>query len=159
MPTIAYLANQFPSPVEPYVLDEIMALRRTGVEVVPCSAWQASAKHGSARIVIGGRNLMPDEIEVESDALWRLAVSLPPADGLGVPRASAVSRSGISIPPLEGALPYGIGRLRSSCVSRTWSAPHSCPPWILRRVDRAGCRAITRHQLQYDFARLGSAGT
>ena len=41
MPTIAYLANQFPSPVEPYVVDEILALRRAGVEVVPCSAWQA----------------------------------------------------------------------------------------------------------------------
>jgi colanic acid/amylovoran biosynthesis glycosyltransferase len=40
MPTIAYLANQFPSPVEPYVVDEILALRKTGVEVVPCSAWQ-----------------------------------------------------------------------------------------------------------------------
>ena len=41
MPTIAYLANQFPSPVEPYVVDEILALRKAGVEVVPCSAWQA----------------------------------------------------------------------------------------------------------------------
>ena len=40
MPTIAYLANQFPSPVEPYVVDEILALRQIGVEVVPCSAWQ-----------------------------------------------------------------------------------------------------------------------
>ena len=40
MPTIAYLANQFPSPVEPYVVDEILALRKIGVEVVPCSAWQ-----------------------------------------------------------------------------------------------------------------------
>src|SRR4029079_9284450 len=41
MPTIAYLANQFPSPVEPYVVDEILALRKAGVEGVPCSAWQA----------------------------------------------------------------------------------------------------------------------
>jgi len=31
MPTIAYLANQFPSPVEPYVVDEILALRKAGV--------------------------------------------------------------------------------------------------------------------------------
>jgi colanic acid/amylovoran biosynthesis glycosyltransferase len=35
--TIAYLANQFPSPVEPYVFEEIEELRRRGVEVIPCS--------------------------------------------------------------------------------------------------------------------------
>lgn len=34
MLTTAYLANQFPSPVEPYVLDEIKELRRHGVKVV-----------------------------------------------------------------------------------------------------------------------------
>lgn len=38
MRTIAYLANQFPSPVEPYVMDEIRELRRRGVRVIPCSA-------------------------------------------------------------------------------------------------------------------------
>jgi colanic acid/amylovoran biosynthesis glycosyltransferase len=36
--TVAYLANQFPSPVEPYVFEEIEQLRRRGVEVIPCSA-------------------------------------------------------------------------------------------------------------------------
>lgn len=34
MMTVAYLANQFPSPVEPYVEDEIEELRRRGVEVI-----------------------------------------------------------------------------------------------------------------------------
>jgi colanic acid/amylovoran biosynthesis glycosyltransferase len=34
MPRIAYLANQFPSPVEPYVVEEIEELRRRGVHVV-----------------------------------------------------------------------------------------------------------------------------
>ena len=34
MRTVAYLANQFPSPVEPYVVDEIEELRRRGVEVI-----------------------------------------------------------------------------------------------------------------------------
>ena len=34
MTTVAYLANQFPSPVEPYVVDEIEELRRRGVEVI-----------------------------------------------------------------------------------------------------------------------------
>jgi colanic acid/amylovoran biosynthesis glycosyltransferase len=38
MPTVAYLANQFPSPVEPYVGEEIEELRRRGVTVIPCSA-------------------------------------------------------------------------------------------------------------------------
>jgi glycosyltransferase involved in cell wall biosynthesis len=38
MPTIAYLTNQFPSPVEPYVVAEIRELRRRGVEVISCSA-------------------------------------------------------------------------------------------------------------------------
>jgi colanic acid/amylovoran biosynthesis glycosyltransferase len=38
MPTVAYLANRFPSPVEPYVTDEIRELRRRGVTVISCSA-------------------------------------------------------------------------------------------------------------------------
>jgi colanic acid/amylovoran biosynthesis glycosyltransferase len=42
MPTIAYLANQYPSPVEPYVTREIMELRRCGVDVIPCTAWHAA---------------------------------------------------------------------------------------------------------------------
>jgi len=36
MPTIAYIANEFPSPVEPYVGEEILELRRRGMPVVPC---------------------------------------------------------------------------------------------------------------------------
>jgi len=35
--TVAYLANQFPSPVEPYVGEEIEELRSRGVRVVTCS--------------------------------------------------------------------------------------------------------------------------
>lgn len=38
MPIIAYLANHFPSPVEPYVFEEIRELRRRGIDVIPCSA-------------------------------------------------------------------------------------------------------------------------
>ncbi|MBZ5650145.1 MAG: glycosyltransferase family 4 protein [Acidobacteriia bacterium] len=43
MPTVAYLANQFPSPVEPYVFEEIGELRRRGVQVIPCSARRTDA--------------------------------------------------------------------------------------------------------------------
>ncbi len=38
LPTVAYLTNSFPSPVEPYVVEEIQELRRRGVTVLPCSA-------------------------------------------------------------------------------------------------------------------------
>jgi len=38
MPTIAYLANQFPVGVEPYVASEIQELGRRGIHVIACSA-------------------------------------------------------------------------------------------------------------------------
>jgi colanic acid/amylovoran biosynthesis glycosyltransferase len=38
MRTLAYISNVFPSPVEPYVAQEIGELRRRGVVVIPCSA-------------------------------------------------------------------------------------------------------------------------
>ncbi len=37
MPVVAYIANQFPSAVEPYVVEEIEELRRHGVEVIATS--------------------------------------------------------------------------------------------------------------------------
>ena len=43
MPIVAYLANQFPSPVEPYVAQEIQELRKCGVTIIPCSARRASS--------------------------------------------------------------------------------------------------------------------
>jgi colanic acid/amylovoran biosynthesis glycosyltransferase len=42
MATFAYLTNQFPSPVEAYVADEIQELRSRGVTVIPCSARHAT---------------------------------------------------------------------------------------------------------------------
>lgn len=42
MTTIAYIANQFPSPLEPYVTDEISELRRRDVEVICCSGKRVS---------------------------------------------------------------------------------------------------------------------
>ena len=38
MSVIAYIANEFPSPVEPYVQDEIRALRRRGATVIATTA-------------------------------------------------------------------------------------------------------------------------
>lgn len=37
MTTVAYIANKFPSSIEPYVMDEISELRRRGVRVICCS--------------------------------------------------------------------------------------------------------------------------
>jgi colanic acid/amylovoran biosynthesis glycosyltransferase len=45
MPTVAYLANQFPVAVEPYVTDEIQELRRRGVKVVSGSVRRPNASH------------------------------------------------------------------------------------------------------------------
>jgi colanic acid/amylovoran biosynthesis glycosyltransferase len=44
--TVAYLANMFPSPVEPYVGDEIAELRQRGVRVVTGSVRRAPSQHG-----------------------------------------------------------------------------------------------------------------
>ena len=41
--TVAYLANQFPAAVEPYVGEEIQELRRRGVEVIPGSVRRPDA--------------------------------------------------------------------------------------------------------------------
>ncbi len=38
--TVAYIANQFPSSIEPYVMDEISELRKRGVRVICCSGKQ-----------------------------------------------------------------------------------------------------------------------
>jgi colanic acid/amylovoran biosynthesis glycosyltransferase len=46
MLTVAYLANRFPSPVEPYVDDEIRELRNRGIRVIAGSVRKASADQG-----------------------------------------------------------------------------------------------------------------
>jgi colanic acid/amylovoran biosynthesis glycosyltransferase len=46
MLTVAYLANQFPSPVEPYVGEEIEELRRRGVRVITGSVWKRRTANG-----------------------------------------------------------------------------------------------------------------
>ena len=44
MTTVAYIANEFPSPLEPYVMDEIGELRRRGVRVICCSGRRVPRK-------------------------------------------------------------------------------------------------------------------
>jgi colanic acid/amylovoran biosynthesis glycosyltransferase len=70
MLTIAYLANQFPSPVEPYVGEEIAELRSRGIRVVPGTVRPARVRNmGNSfkddRIVI-----RPVRFVVLFNALW-----------------------------------------------------------------------------------------
>jgi len=46
--TVAYLANEFPSPVEPYVVEEIEELRRLGVRVIAGSVRKPAPDAASA---------------------------------------------------------------------------------------------------------------
>jgi colanic acid/amylovoran biosynthesis glycosyltransferase len=55
MTTIAYIANEFPSPVEPYVIDEITELRRRGADVICCS----------------GKRVSPNELSLVERAFWK----------------------------------------------------------------------------------------
>jgi len=47
MLTVAYLANQFPSRVEPYVAEEIEELKRRGVRVIAGSVRKAAGEGSS----------------------------------------------------------------------------------------------------------------
>ena len=47
--TVAYLANQFPAAVEPYVGEEIQELRRRGVRVIPGSVRRPDAAQHARR--------------------------------------------------------------------------------------------------------------
>jgi glycosyltransferase involved in cell wall biosynthesis len=48
MTTVAYIANQFPSALEPYVKDEINELRRRGIRVICCSGKRVAPRDLSA---------------------------------------------------------------------------------------------------------------
>jgi len=67
--TVAYLANEFPSAVEPYVLEEIEELRRLGVQVIAGSVRRtadgASASNDAPQIV-----LRPPQAVILLRALW-----------------------------------------------------------------------------------------
>jgi glycosyltransferase involved in cell wall biosynthesis len=55
MTAVAYIANEFPSPLEPYVMDEISELRHRGVRVVCCS----------------GKRVSPCELSLAERAFWK----------------------------------------------------------------------------------------
>jgi len=70
MLTVAYLANQFPSAVEPYVGDEIEELRRRGVSVVAGTVRKARATEGLADACEPEVALQPLGAMVLLPALW-----------------------------------------------------------------------------------------
>jgi colanic acid/amylovoran biosynthesis glycosyltransferase len=55
MTSIAYIANEFPSSLEPYVIDEITELRRRGAEVICCS----------------GKRVSPKDLSLTERAFWK----------------------------------------------------------------------------------------
>jgi colanic acid/amylovoran biosynthesis glycosyltransferase len=55
MTTVAYIANEFPSPLEPYVIDEIAELRRRGAQVICCS----------------GKRVSPNDLSLAERAFWK----------------------------------------------------------------------------------------
>jgi colanic acid/amylovoran biosynthesis glycosyltransferase len=63
MLTIAYLANQFPAAVEPYVGEEIQELRRRGVKVIPGSVRKPDASQRRSA------NADPDSADPDSEIL------------------------------------------------------------------------------------------
>jgi colanic acid/amylovoran biosynthesis glycosyltransferase len=62
MTTIAYIANEFPSSLEPYVMDEIVELRRRGAQVICCS----------------GKRVVPDDLRPSEQAFWKETLFFQP---------------------------------------------------------------------------------
>ena len=62
MTTVAYIANEFPSPLEPYVMDEINELRRHGAQVVCCS----------------GKRVSPNRLNLAERAFWKETLYFQP---------------------------------------------------------------------------------
>ena len=70
-PRIAYLANLFPTPLEPYVVEEIRELRRRGIEVLPCSARRATTIGDELRLLAEETLcLQPVKIILAMQAIW-----------------------------------------------------------------------------------------
>ena len=67
VPVVAYIANKFPSPVEPYVQDEIRELRRRGVTVIATTA---------RRPKFAASNSISPDINLQKIAWWSLVQSI-----------------------------------------------------------------------------------
>jgi colanic acid/amylovoran biosynthesis glycosyltransferase len=72
MTTIAYIANQFPSPLEPYVIDEIAELRRREMQVICCS----------------GKRVSPNGLSLAERAFWKETLYFQPLSDAQLMRAA-----------------------------------------------------------------------
>jgi len=70
MLTVAYLANRFPSAVEPYVIEEIEELRSRGVRVIPGSVREPRSDQSSTMKCPPEVVLQPLSITLLLHALW-----------------------------------------------------------------------------------------
>jgi colanic acid/amylovoran biosynthesis glycosyltransferase len=79
VPTVAYLANIFPSPVEPYVVEEIRELRRRGMTVLPCSAltFRDALDDGLKLFAMETLYLQPLQMRLLVRAIWFCLRSFP----------------------------------------------------------------------------------
>jgi len=71
MTTIAYIANEFPCALEPYVMDEIIELRRRGAQVICCS----------------GKRVSPNDLSLPERAFWKETRSFQPLSDAELLRA------------------------------------------------------------------------
>ncbi len=62
MTTVAYIANEFPSPLESYVIDEITELRRRGIRVICCS----------------GKRVAPNDLGPAERSFWKETLYFQP---------------------------------------------------------------------------------
>jgi glycosyltransferase involved in cell wall biosynthesis len=68
--TVAYLANEFPSAVEPYVIEEIEELRRLGVHVIAGSVRKPAGEEASASTCAPQIVLRPSHGVILLRAMW-----------------------------------------------------------------------------------------
>lgn len=74
MLTVAYLANQFPAAVEPYVTEEVEELRSRGISVIPGSVRKARKEDQSLMIHCAPEVvLQPPQASILLRALWLCA--------------------------------------------------------------------------------------
>ena len=76
MPSIAYLANLFPSTVEPYVWEEVEELRRRGARVLCCSVNPPGQDKETQKFSQETLSLLPVRLALLAPATWLLLRNL-----------------------------------------------------------------------------------
>ncbi len=153
MLTVAYLANRFPSAVEPYVIEEIEELRRRGVRVIA----------GSVRKPRSDQSV-DDEVSSRKSCCSRCRSSFccgrcgsACADGgVTLPLIARVVFRGSEGPIKtgEGSGAHLAGRLLRGAAEGPRGRPHPCTSRIFRFVDCDGGGAPAGRGIQHDAPRV-----